>query len=201
MGFSPRATIPNYSVTYMYITSYSSVVMKRTFKYLLLLLSFLAVVGAAIFFAIPILLGSKFVEFDEVYWYNTESDDPSKLKDLPLFIEALETGSRGWRNVQLDNITDSSFANRLEERGFAKYALRKNQVRKLKLLSRMNFLSDGRTKKCIPIFRDILVFKKEDKTNAIAMVCFECNKQWIIATSDVEETRLDYGRLQRILLN
>ena len=53
---------------------------------------------------------------------------------------------------------------------------------------------------CAPVYRDILVFKKDNKVSAIAKVCFGCNQN--LLWTKFGETRnapLDYYKLEKHL--
>lgn len=55
---------------------------------------------------------------------------------------------------------------------------------------------------CMPIYRDILVFKNKNKTIGLAKICFECGQSIIAGTnSNTEEFGQsgDFGKLQKLL--
>ena len=55
---------------------------------------------------------------------------------------------------------------------------------------------------CIAVYRDILIFKKQNKTVGIAKICFECFKKQIIGTNANTENfgqDGDYEKLEKIL--
>ena len=55
---------------------------------------------------------------------------------------------------------------------------------------------------CIPIFRDVLIFKNKSKVVGIAKICFTCNNSVIVGTNaNTEEFGMsgDYEKLSEIL--
>jgi hypothetical protein len=57
---------------------------------------------------------------------------------------------------------------------------------------------------CIPTYRDILIFKKRNKTVATARICFECGLHDIRGTSQNTEEfgqSGDYDKLEEVLRN
>ena len=55
---------------------------------------------------------------------------------------------------------------------------------------------------CIPVFRDILIFKKNNKSIGIAKICFECEKSHIVGTNkNIENFGQcgDFSKLMNIL--
>ena len=58
--------------------------------------------------------------------------------------------------------------------------------------------------KTVAFYRDILVFKKENKTVGVAKVCFGCSQSIITGTKlNTQEFGQsgDYGRLKKLLYN
>lgn len=55
---------------------------------------------------------------------------------------------------------------------------------------------------CIPIYRDILIFKKNNSVVGISKVCFDCNMNYTLGSkTDVEiyNNSNDYEKLEKLL--
>jgi hypothetical protein len=53
---------------------------------------------------------------------------------------------------------------------------------------------------CAPVYRDILIFKKEGKITAYAKICFSCYKNYIVLEDNrFENFQIDYEDLDKLL--
>lgn len=55
--------------------------------------------------------------------------------------------------------------------------------------------------KCIPVYRDILIFKQDDSILGISKICFDCNMQYTIKNDgkNIEIDNSDFEKLEKIL--
>ncbi|UUV20415.1 hypothetical protein [Paenimyroides aestuarii] len=104
------------------------------------------------------------VNFDELIHYKVDSLAANK-KELTAILsgEAIET------------IADTLVINQFTELGFVRSLVDKSSHKKVKqvLTSNQNTTDNS---KCMPIYRDFLILKKQNKTVGIFKVCLECSQ-------------------------
>jgi len=114
-------------------------------------------------------------EFDEIIHYklDTLAVDEMDIKDI-LSGEAIQ------------NISDTLIIDRFTEFGFVRSEVGKSDYIKLNqaLTSNQNTIDNT---KCLPIYRDLLILKKKNKTVGIFKICFECSQLNYIDTFTNEE--------------
>ena len=77
---------------------------------------------------------------------------------------------------------DENFEKSLINNGFKKTILNKSKYEEINnIFSEQNCLINSASA-CIPIYRDILIFKKNKKTIGVAKICFDCQMFYIIGT-------------------
>ena len=52
---------------------------------------------------------------------------------------------------------------------------------------------------CAPVYRDILIFKHDQKITIIAKPCFECYQKVIVGSTNKKCEQFDFGTLWEIL--
>jgi hypothetical protein len=90
----------------------------------------------------------------------------------------------------------------LEKNGYKKNVILKNNFDKVNSIFCERKHKESYATACIAIYRDILVFKKSNKTIGVAKICFGCEQNWIIGTSkNTMEFGMsgDYGKLYDLL--
>jgi hypothetical protein len=111
-------------------------------------------------------------QFDEVIHYSFND-----LKEEDIFVSEEEQTNSILQKVVTESSTstlkDTVLMTQLEPIGFQKTVLSKSGVRELNL-----FLNRSHHQKmvyeCIPIYRDILLLRRNNKTTDILKICFEC---------------------------
>lgn len=179
--------------------------MKRIGKYALYLIASIAAICFIVFVCVPLILGKHFASFDEVYWYNARyPTEISFFRDeastLMATTEDVRYGASPLR--PMESVADTSLVIQEEAAAFRKFELNKWKVFRFQLFTRSSYPGTTRTARCIPHYRDILVFKKRNKTTGVALICFECQKQQIMSVENGEidfDHFFDYGRLQFLL--
>lgn len=86
----------------------------------------------------------------------------------------------------IQNISDTLIIDRFTEFGFVKSIVEKSDYIKLNQV----LTSTENTKdysKCLPVYRDFLILKKNNKTVGIFKICFECSQLNYIDTFTNEE--------------
>ncbi|MBK7042123.1 MAG: hypothetical protein IPH46_17155 [Bacteroidetes bacterium] len=101
-----------------------------------------------------------------------------------------------------DTMTRLELLADLEKIGYKKNAIGKGNFDKINSIFCERKHKESYATSCIAIYRDILVFKKSNKTIGVAKICFECEQNWIIGTDrNTMEFGMsgDYGKLYDIL--
>ncbi len=71
-------------------------------------------------------------------------------------------------------LTDKTFITNLNKLKFKKRIIEKSKLKELKEIFNVEFCNELQDNGCIPMYRDIYVFKKNDQISGIAKVCFSC---------------------------
>ena len=148
--------------------------------------------------------GKKFFDYDEIDHYSTNFDD-EKIGELfdnksKSEIDSIKMG------VILDkipnNISDLSFIQKLERIGYKKSIVDKSKFKYIDKIFVEKSVRENIATACIYVYRDILIFKKENKVIGTAKICFDCLASQINGTeANIENFGQDgdYGKLETIL--
>lgn len=150
--------------------------------------------------------GAYYFNFDQVDHYSIEIDE-STLFDL-------EEKTNLSRNEQLkvdlivnykpESIEDTLFVPKLEQFGFTKQKVPDEKFAALKELFREKSHKEVYHLLCIHVYRDVLIFKRNDSIIGMAKICFECLDSQIVGTtantSEFGQSG-DYGKLRKLLKN
>ncbi|GGG44148.1 hypothetical protein [Epilithonimonas arachidiradicis] len=128
--------------------------------------------------------GKPFFDFDAVDYYSNDIDENIAMNLLNL-----------QNNSELDklkydlivgetpeNINNNNFTDDIIKVGFKKSEIESKDFQSITQLFSESTERDGLYFTCIPIFRDILVFKKNKRIIGAAKICFGCNRNQIIGT-------------------
>jgi hypothetical protein len=155
-------------------------------------------------FVEPIITGDKYFEYDEIEFYNTDFqedkidelyDNQEKSFQDSLKMEVILGGTP-------KSILDLSFIDYLKKIGFKKSKINSNQFKAIDKIFTEKKHAEYYEFACIPIFRDVLIFKNKSKVVGIAKICFTCNNSVIVGTNaNTEEFGMsgDYEKLSEIL--
>lgn len=148
-------------------------------------------------------LGPYYFDFDAIDYYTTSF--PEEGKDVE---EHLSKGGIDLREQVVfqsipKSIHDSLFVNSLEKIGFQKTTISDAETRnQIKELFREKSHRNPSFTACMPIFRDLLIFRKAGEIIGMAKICFDCGQSVIYGTTS-DYTNFgqsgDYGRLWKIL--
>jgi uncharacterized protein YktA (UPF0223 family) len=146
---------------------------------------------------------NNFFDFDEVEHYRKEITDNEIFK---LYEESEKTGNRIVfldivENDYPENIVEN-FGDVLRKNGFNKTVLSKSAHKQINNLFSENMCFYNTMPACIPIYRDIIIFKKKHKTVGIAKICFDCELSYIIGTDKKVKNFGqcgDYEKLRKML--
>ncbi len=101
-----------------------------------------------------------------------------------------------------DTISDSTALNEIDQLGFVEKTLSPYKYGQIAEIFCAKEYDELLTNSCIPIYRDILIFKQQNKIIGIAKICFECNDHLIVGAmhnTDAFGQSGDYSRLLRLL--
>jgi len=127
----------------------------------------------------------KFFDFDSVEYYSLYKN---KEKEI------IENNRKSIKDSILNNILYSEFPDALDNdvfyktvnsNSFSKFKLSQKDIAYLKndvFLEKLSFKIFELNKACAPEYRDILVFKKNNKISGIAKICFSCGQFYIISS-------------------
>ena len=103
-----------------------------------------------------------------------------------------------------EKIEDTTILKEIEKSGYIKRSVQLDKFEMLNSIFCEKKHKNSIALSCIAYYRDIVVFKKENKTVGVAKVCFECSQSIITGTKrNTQEFGQsgDYGRLKKLLYN
>jgi len=128
--------------------------------------------------------GKPFFAFDAIDYYKSDIDENTAMNLVNTQSTVLDSIEY---NLIIDetseNISDEYFINNLTKAGYKKTEINSADFQQITNLFSEQQEREGLYFACIPIFRDILVFKKNEKVIGAAKICFGCNDYKIIGTN------------------
>ena len=150
-------------------------------------------------------MGARFFEYDGIDYYTSDYDEFSILK-LNENKDKSKTDQLKF-DVVIGNfpkdITQTNFLKSMDKIGYKKKIISQDKFSEIDQLFVEKTVAESGTYACIAIYRDILVFKKQEKIVGIAKICFACHQHKIIGTNKETDNfgqNGDYKKLA-ILLN
>lgn len=150
---------------------------------------------------------AKFFGFDDIDYYSINCPDTVLFKmdedgNIPEFQKLLRyTLTREEYPVELT----TGYLDTLTQVGFLKGVVDKNKHLPIKKIFLKRLSNDNYIHMCIHVFRDVLVFKKENEPVAVIRICFSCQEYRVVLKHGVVAKKLvrniDYKRLKDILKN
>lgn len=148
--------------------------------------------------------GKKFFEYDEIDYYHIDIDDDSVMdffeNENRSKIDKLKNG------VVVDEIPtslrDQDFLNYMKQIGYSKKKIDSAKFEAFNKIFVEKPEEEMIAAACIAIYRDILIFKKNDKITGMVKICFSCHQYRILGTDANTEnfgSNSDYYQLQNIL--
>lgn len=136
--------------------------------------------------------GKKFFEYDQIDYYQIETrkeqirelyenQDKSKIDKYRYTVIVQDTP---------ENLKDLGFLKYMKQIGFLKKEINLSDFTQIDKVFIEKTPDEIYAYGCIPVFRDIFVFKKEGKVIGIVKICFACHQYRIIGT-DVDTK--DFG--------
>lgn len=150
--------------------------------------------------------GKVFFDYDEMTHYSNPFDEEQILelyeRQSKSEIDSFKSGIiLGGIPIK---VSDTVFINKLESIGFSKRNVNKSKFAEINKLFVEKPIEEWLGMGCINVYRDILIFKKQNKTIGIAKICFGCLANQIRGTganTDNFGQNGDYRRLDSILYN
>lgn len=149
-------------------------------------------------------IGRKFFEYDAIDYYSNDIDE-SKIGDLYDNQSKSEIDSFKMEIILGDipkSISDLDFIDKLAKVGYKKTQIDKSKFDSIDNLFVEKTVTENLATACIYVYRDILIFKKDDKVVGTAKICFDCMANQIHGTTANTENfgqEGDYERLEKIL--
>src|SRR5690606_31320119 len=138
---------------------------------------------------------SNFFDFESVEYYSIDENSISYF-----------TSSKEIERIVLEDffseIPDENFTETLERIGYHKIILDNRYNKQLNTIFKERSCKFDDIAACAPIFRDILIFKKNNQITGLAKICFQCNKSYFVGTSKNTEhfdVCGNYAELEQIL--
>lgn len=151
------------------------------------------------------LIGKKFFEYDAIDYYSNDFDE-SKIGDLYDNQSKSEIDSFKMGIILGDipiSISDLAFISKLEKIGYKKEIIDQSKFKRIDNIFVEKTTLENVDAACIYVYRDILIFKKDNQVVGTAKVCFGCMANQIKGTTANTENfgqDGDYERLSKILL-
>jgi hypothetical protein len=127
----------------------------------------------------------KFFDFDAIDYHMSDFDE-SKIGDLYDKQSKSEINSFKIGIILGDlpkNISDLSFIDKLQKIGYKKSLVDKSKFNEINKIFVEKTVKENFVTACIYIYRDILIFKKNDKVVGTAKICFGCMANQITGTN------------------
>lgn len=149
------------------------------------------------------LYGNDIFDFDKVEHYQIESENENKTFSKDKFKDSIYIKFLYDLCYEDTNTFILQYAYKLKEIGYQKKEFKNINNKELKEILRYKKIEgDYTTQTCIPVYRDILVLKKEAKTIGVIKLCFQCEMSCIngnlIEFSNFG-TYHDFQKLRKIL--
>ena len=127
----------------------------------------------------------KFFEFNAIDYYISDFDE-SKIGDLYDNQSKSEIDSFKMGIILGDlpkNISDLSFIDKLPKIGYKNSSVDKSKFNEINKIFVEKTVKENFATSCIYVYRDILIFKKDNKIVGTAKICFGCMANEITGTT------------------
>ncbi|AZZ57708.1 MULTISPECIES: hypothetical protein [Weeksellaceae] len=148
--------------------------------------------------------GRIFFEYDKIDHYKNEIDSIYELTSNREISKLNNLKSEIVLGDKPKDLNDTEFFKSLEKIGYKKSEISQSKFEEINKIFVEKTVSQNLDYACPAVYRDILIFRKQNKTVGIAKICFECFKSQIIGTKANTENfgqNGDYEKLEEILKN
>lgn len=160
--------------------------MKKVFKFLIVF---------AVFYIPYYFYTRTNFEFDEAFHYSITNEKSEKVDRINSIYEVI------YEDYPY-KMKELGFIYNLERNGFVKKTIPVDNHSELRTVLRSQFgMGFLFSTKCLPIYRDIIIFKKNNKVSGIAKICFECGQHQFIGNSLDDSNFYNYDGLEELLYN
>ncbi|UUC44688.1 hypothetical protein [Flavobacterium cerinum] len=130
---------------------------------------------------------SAYFDFDEVDHYHSDIEERkvyllnnphSKIKKA----EGDDKRAVIYMEDVPDELPDENYGKQLEEFGFKKKRIDPSRNKEISNIFSLTTCNDVYAAACVPIYRDIFIFKKEGRIIGLAKICFNCRLYYIVGT-------------------
>jgi len=149
--------------------------------------------------------GKKFFEYDEITYYHCNCEESKIEGELFGNQKSTERDSLKIGIITGDipkDISDLSFIEKLEQIGYTKHTVDKSNFADIDSIFIEKQDGERIATACMYIYRDILIFKKQNRVIGTAKICFACMDNQIRGTTAQTDNfgqDEDYIRLKTIL--
>lgn len=145
-----------------------------------------------------------YFDFDQVEYYSINIEE-NKVYNLYDIEDKTENETKLLSILEDDtfsSISDSTFIYDLEGIGYVKTKISDSDYFSLNQIFCFREHKDGEYAACIPIYRDILIFKNLNKITGMAKICFDCGQYHIVGSKEITKDfgqSGDFGKLNTLL--
>lgn len=131
----------------------------------------------------------NFFDFDNVEHYSKNIKDDDILHEMQR-LDGIDKHSEEYNYLNLiaynypKDVNDKEFISNLVKYKFSKIQIDNNIHKDINKLFSTSKCEGGYPSACAPVYRNILVFYKQDKIIGIAKICFECGQSYILGSSN-----------------
>ncbi|MFC7775201.1 hypothetical protein [Flavobacterium sp. GCM10027622] len=126
----------------------------------------------------------NYFDFDELEYYHKNITQNAILAEYEKSKSANynENYLKIVENEYPSNLNDKEFITDIIKFGYQKKLLEKSKYNQIDQVFSKNDCIELTTSGCIPIYRDIFIFKQKGKIIGVAKVCFECRMAHIVGS-------------------
>lgn len=146
--------------------------------------------------------GDYYFDFDQLEHYTSEIDELKLLEDESNLTENQMLQNQILLGDTPQDSKDTTFIKQLETIGFERKNIPVNKHQAIKELFREKQHAESEFTLCLPIYRDLIIFRKNGEIVGIAKICFDCDRHQIVGTAaktDEFGQSGDYSTLAKIL--
>ncbi|MCZ8170011.1 MAG: hypothetical protein O9297_07840 [Flavobacterium sp.] len=131
---------------------------------------------------------SKNITGDSIsYIYNKEKSDPKYKLYRKIF-----------ESEYPKKLSEKSIEKELVEFGYIANVLSQTQKKDINFLFSKYVNDEYIFQGCIPVYRDILIFKKNEEVIGIAKICFDCKMLYIVGSNKKYSNLVDFSEFKKL---
>lgn len=150
---------------------------------------------------------NSYFQFDEIVYYRLDENFVDLNKDAKE-VNTLDTTNIAVYQFNVINssipldLNNNLLENKLKQIGYSKFEIPIKYYKEIDEIFSYKDYKDAFNVGCLPWYRDILIFKMENKIVGVAKICFQCGQH--VITGTIGETQWfgndgDYEKLEKIL--